>query len=89
VEKIFSACNNKLRLIYCPSVTKKEYFNIMTSMDTGDHLSLDSVTYIDCTDIVIEPRDVNGPYMDVDGERKPKESTYLKILPKKLMAIKG
>lgn len=76
----FSVHNNALRAIWSTQGTRVEYIRYMLLIDSGEHLFHHQVSYCDVTEAVIEPAQY-GPPIDIDGERKPRKPTYIKLLP--------
>ena len=89
----FSKNNGKLRLVYTKysdELGRKDYLKFMTKIENGEHLNDNRVKYVDISEIVMEPCEdgaLKELPMDVDGERRPTEVIYAKILPNKFNII--
>merc|ERR1712154_277542 len=74
------AKSNTLRLVYNEDKGRINYASVMLGLESGKHLELENVKFFVVDEVVIEPLG-KGPPMDVDGERKPLQPVYVRLLP--------
>ena len=69
--------DGSMDLVYSTHQSRLETAQLLLGLDSGDHITIPSVTYVKASHLVLEP--IDDSLIDVDGERYPNITSFVSV----------